>query len=124
MHEFSTAVAITENVLNSAKRARAKKILSIRLEIGGLTLLNAEQVKFWVMEGLKETIGAESKVKIENINPEILCKNCGYLGDLHFIDDPTYHLSLPLFTCPQCNSSKIEIKKGKGCVIRDIQILK
>jgi len=124
MHEFTTSQSIVNSVLNKAREEEAKKVLLVSIEIGRLTFLNPEQVEFWVKLGFEKTIASDAELHIEVIEPQISCPNCGYRGDLKVEDDPLYHIRLPSFSCPRCDSWEIKIEKGRECVIKKIEILK
>jgi len=124
MHEFSTANQIVRSVLETAKKNKAQKVLSFELEIGAFTFLGKEQLSFWIGELLKNTIAAGVKLKIQTIKPAVECTDCGYKGDIKLDYDPVYHFTLPSLKCPQCDSINIKLKKGRECLLRNIQISK
>jgi len=80
--------------------------------IGSLTLLNHEQVRFWLKELSKGTIAEGSDVEIKVQKSEILCNKCRYSGELKFRENMIDHFFLPTFACPECDSTEIEIRKG------------
>lgn len=124
MHESAIAQSIVRTVLEEAGKQDAKKVESIEVEIGELTFLGIEQVEFWVKTSLEGTIAADAEIKLEKVNAEIECDECAYQGNLNVEEDPAYHITLPRFSCPSCNSPKIRIVRGKDAVIRRIRILK
>lgn len=124
MHEASIAQSIVQTVLSEAQKQNATRIESVEVEIGELTFLGIEQLEFWVKTGFKGSIADRAEIIFNSIKGVLLCRVCEYKGDLSMGEDPTYHLTLPTFTCPKCSSSKIEIIQGKEAVIRRIKILK
>jgi hydrogenase nickel incorporation protein HypA/HybF len=121
MHEFSISSEIVKNVLETAEKNSGKKVLSVQLEIGELTLLNLEQVTFWIHELFKGSIAEGAKVKVKTIKAQIYCKECGYKGGIRSDqEDSLRHFTPP--TCPQCNSFQIKVGEGKGCILRRIQV--
>jgi hydrogenase nickel incorporation protein HypA/HybF len=123
MHELSTSEAIAELVLDEAKKRKAQKVLGIQIEIGGLSFLNPEQVKFWLELKFEETIARGAKLDIKITTPEISCPECGYSGRLEMKDDPIYHFILPSLSCPRCGSDKVMVEKGRGCTVNRIKLL-
>lgn len=99
-------------------------MLSIQLEIGELTFLNPEQLKFWILEGFKKTLAEGAKLRIRRVKPHIICNQCTFRGSLKLNSDPVYHFLLPVFACPSCGSGDISLRRGRECRIRRIQILK
>jgi hydrogenase nickel incorporation protein HypA/HybF len=123
MHEFSIADEIVKNVLETAKKNKGKKVLSIQLEIGELTHLNGEQVSFWVKELFRGSVAEGAQVKIKTIKARIHCRTCGYKGGIQSDrEDSFQHLALQ--ACPECNSFQFKIEKGQECFLRRIQVVK
>jgi hydrogenase nickel incorporation protein HypA/HybF len=123
MHEFSISSEIVRNVLDAAEKNHGRKVLSVQLEIGELTLLNIEQVTFWIHELFKGSIAEGAKVKVKTIKARIHCKDCGYKGGIRSDQKDSFrHLTPPI--CPQCNSFQIKVGKGQECILRKIQVLK
>ena len=46
MHELSMAQAIVDTVLDAAQKNEAQDVLEVTIEIGQITMLNPEQLKF------------------------------------------------------------------------------
>jgi hydrogenase nickel incorporation protein HypA/HybF len=123
LHEVSISHAIADAVLKESAKQEAKKILRVELEIGQLSLLNPDQVEFWLKLAFEKTPASEAELEIEVVKPEVLCSACGYTGTLETVDDPLYHFVLPVFKCPRCGSGEITVKRGKECRIKKIEIL-
>ena len=123
MHEFSISSEIVKTVLDTTEKSHGKKVLSIQLEIGELTHLNGEQVAFWVRELFKDSVAEGAEVKLKIIKARIHCKACGYKGGIRSDQEISFrHLALQ--TCPQCNSFQFKVEKGRGCILRRIQVSK
>jgi len=122
MHEFSMANQIVEKALNLAKEKKAKRIESIEISVGELSLLGeGEQLKFWLREILnKKKIAKDAQIKINTVKAVVKCKKCGYEGNLK-LDSKQDH-SHPVFLCPNCEDSDIDIKEGRDCVIKRVQL--
>ena len=123
MHEFSISDGIVRNVLDAVKENNGRKVLSIHLEIGELTLLNVEQVTFWIHELFKGSVAEGAKVKARTIKARIRCESCGYKGAIRS-DRGDSFTRLALLTCPQCNSFQLKVEKGRECILRKIQVVR
>jgi len=123
MHETAIAQSIVETVLKEAHSHNAAGVESIEIVIGDLTFLGIEQIEFWVNTNLEGTIAQGAKLIFKREKGELLCKNCGYSGELKIKEDPAYHFHLPFFACPECSSSDIEITKGKESIIKSIRLI-
>ena len=123
MHEFSIADEIVKNVLETAKKNRGKKVVSILLEIGELTHLNREQVTFWIKELFRDSVAEDAEVKVKMIKPRIHCKSCGYKGGMGPNQEDSFRYLISA-SCPKCNSFQINIEKGRECILRRIQVMR
>jgi len=112
-----------EAVLNAAKAHKAEEIIEINLEIGELTFLNPEQLKFAFSVLSKNTIAENAKLNIKQVKPAVKCTNCGYEGPTKY-NGPTPHiLGVPLYLkCANCGSAEVGITAGRECNIKDLKI--
>lgn len=123
MHEFSISSEIVRTVLDTAEKNNGKRVLSIQLEIGELTLLNVEQVTFWIHELFKDSVAEGAKVKVKTIRARIKCESCAYKGGMsHGGQDLFRHVIS--YSCPKCGSFQIKIEKGRECILRRIQAVR
>jgi hydrogenase nickel incorporation protein HypA/HybF len=123
MHEFSISNEIVRNVLTAAKKNSGKKVLSIQLEIGEWTLVNVEQVTFWIHELFKGSVAEGAKVKAKTVKARIQCKSCGYKGGINLDQQDSFRHFTP-YSCPQCSSFQIKVEKGRELILRRIQVEK
>ncbi len=114
------ADAIVKTVIEVAEKNDAIEVFEVTIEIGELTMLNPEQVKF-ILEVLSEnTILEGATFNIEMIPPKIKCP-CGYRGTIQAEKLDHY---TPFIECPSCGGSDFKITAGRECNIRDIKIEK
>ncbi|MHA1582944.1 MAG: hydrogenase maturation nickel metallochaperone HypA [Candidatus Baldrarchaeia archaeon] len=125
MHEFSIAQQIFNIVMKVAKENGVEKILEINLEVGQLTFLNPDQLKFALKVLSEDTIAQDAKIKIEVIQPEIRCNNCKYTGKISY-NGPEYHAIYPVMflKCPKCGSTDVKITRGRECNIKNIKAIR
>jgi len=123
MHEFSRTSQIVEAVLTEAAKQHATKIIEVEVEIGDLTFLGLEQVRFAYKVLTDKTIASNSKLTIKQIPGRGKCDGCGYDGPLSYLDDLQFHLSVPTFNCPRCGKP-LSISAGRECIIKRIRIKK
>ena len=123
MHEFSTMQAILETVLSAANVHKAERVLEINLEIGELTFLNQEQLRFAFSVLSENTIAKNANLRIKGIQPRIKCSSCDYEGPLKY-ERPEYHiLGVPLpLRCMKCGSVDVKITSGRGCSVKNVKI--
>ncbi len=123
MHEFARTSQIVEAVLSEAEKQQAAEVTEVEVEIGDLTFLGLEQVRFAYKILTDKTIAKNSKLTIKQIPGKSKCDSCGYNGPLPYLDDPQFHISIPTFNCPRCGKP-LSITAGRECVITRIRIKK
>ena len=120
MHEFSTMQEIVYTILNEAKKYNARGVSKVILEIGELTFLGEEQLKF-AFNILKEgTIMENADIVIKKVRAKIRC-NCGYEGDVEYGLKEEFHIIFPILKCPVCGG-EVEIVKGRECLIKKVEM--
>ncbi len=121
MHEFAFASDIFEIVKKTAYKYKAKKVSTVFLEIGALTLIVPELLK----ESFKiVTIGSiveEALLDIEIIPGQIRCMDCDSISNVK-ITKESQLTGLQLFQCEKCNSMNTRIIEGKKVNIKNIRI--
>jgi hydrogenase nickel incorporation protein HypA/HybF len=121
MHEFSTMQHIVEVVLSETQKHKPIKITCVNLEIGELTFLGIEQLRFAFQVLTKDSLLKNAELKIESVKPIIKCPSCNYRGDTKYEDKPHLHFMIPLLKCPLCGED-IEIVRGRECTVTSVQM--
>lgn len=109
--------------MTEATKQHAAKVIEVEVEIGDLTFLGLEQVRFAYKVLTDKTIASNSKLTITQIPGRGKCGSCGYDGPLSYLDDPQFHLAIPTFNCPRCGKP-LSISAGRECIIKRIRIEK
>ncbi len=112
MHELSAATAIVRTVVRACEGREVRTIKVIRLQIGDLTLLNPEQLRFCFEIASKETLAEGADLEIQRKPAELECRNCGATFKWKPVDDPAYHLVGPRLQC-ECGASDIRVVSGR-----------
>lgn len=120
MHEISIAGAIIDSVLDCAKKNEAKKVEEIFIEVGELTALNPDQLKFIFETITKGTVAQDAKYDIHVVKPLISCRKCSYSGNIEFFE--RLHFFLPVIKCPDCGDTDVDIIAGRECCVKKIRI--
>jgi hydrogenase nickel incorporation protein HypA/HybF len=113
MHELSAATAILRTVQQTSEGKNSRKITKIRIEIGELTLLNPEQLRFCFGIAAKGTNAEDAELEVK-VNPATIeCSSCGKRFEWSMPgEDPAYHLVSPRIGC-DCGSSDVRIASGR-----------
>lgn len=121
MHELSMADAIVKTVLDAAEKNQAEEILEVTIEIGKLTMINPEQLRFLLDVLVENTLLEGAEIVIEEIPVEIKCLSCDYTGSTNPDDSDHYVM---LVKCPECDETNLEIIAGRECNVKNIRIEK
>ncbi len=112
MHELSIAMGIVKIAEKEAKKANAKKIDLIELEIGKLSGVEIDSLDFvWPM-AVKGTLLENATKKIFNIKGVAVCLDCEHEYEIKNYYDP----------CPKCDSHFKNIIQGKELRVKALEV--
>jgi hydrogenase nickel incorporation protein HypA/HybF len=114
MHELSIAASIVESVLDFVQTHPARRVREVRVAIGELTCIEAEQLRFGYEAITKETAIEDSTLSVERSEASVSCPHCGYQGK------PKYWDQVATLQCPSC-SQAAEAVTGHECAIKGIK---
>ena len=79
MHEMSIALSIIDMVADQAGKADAKAVKELELDIGTMSGIEVDALKFSLDAACRDTLLATSKIKINVIQAVSACSNCGHI---------------------------------------------
>jgi len=123
MHEFSIACSIVDNVLAFCREQAPAQVLAVRVAIGELACVEADQLSFCYQSITKNTEIENSELEIERVDASVACSHCGYRGKPKYWEDALLYAAVPTLQCPQC-SRQVEAREGEDCAIKTIRIAK
>jgi hydrogenase nickel incorporation protein HypA/HybF len=112
MHELSLTQEMLHIALEHAEKYGAKKILSLKLKIGAMSMLDPECFRFYFDEFSKNTIASGALLDFIKSVPEIECSSCNRKSKL---DDF-------IMTCPLCNSIDVTLLSGQEILLEDMEV--
>ena len=112
MHELSIALGIVRIAENETKKANAKKVEKIELEIGTLAGIAFDSLDFVWPSAVKNTVLENAIKKINVIYGKAKCFDC----DTNFKLDTIYD------ACPNCKSYLKGIIKGKELRVKYLEV--
>jgi len=117
MHELSLADGILKTVLQAAEKEGATKIKSIKIEMGEILLVNAEQLTFCFDVISKDTIAEGAELDITYLKPRVLCNKCR--KEFEIVSDN----DLPILSmiCG-CGSNDLTVLSGREFNIKSMRI--
>ena len=112
MHELSIALGIVKIAEDETKKANAKKVDLIELEIGTLAGIEFDSLDFVWPSAVKDTVLENAKKDTIIIEAKGKCLDCDTIFDLKNVFDP----------CPKCNSFLKGIIQGKELRVKSIEV--
>lgn len=122
MHDVTAAQRIAATILQAASEQDAEKVERIDVALGAMTMIDPEQLTFWLEQVLRGTIAEGAEVDVEQLGLRVRCRDCGWEGEIEVPDDPIYHLMPFAPQCSDCGSEDIEVIGGDACVVRAIRV--
>jgi hydrogenase nickel incorporation protein HypA/HybF len=120
MHELSVASSIADSVMEFVRKQDVSEVLQVKLAIGEMSCLGAEQLKFCYKSVCKETLIEGSTLEIEQVKAEVHCPHCSYEGEPTMWNEVYQFVQVPTLQCPECGKSA-DVVEGKECTIRNIK---
>lgn len=112
MHEMTIAMSIIDIVCQKANNEKAYKINSVELEIGDLSGIMIDSLKFCFEAACKNTIANGAELNINKINAKAFCKTC----------KKEFKMESDFYPCPTCDDFNFEIVTGKELSIKSFNI--
>lgn len=112
MHEMSLMMGVMDAVMATASQAGATRVRSITLQIGVMSEVIEDALRF-SFEALSEgTVCADAALRIEAVEPSSVCLECG----ASFSHDRFHR------TCPACGSVSTKLVTGREMRIASIEV--
>ncbi|HEY5674054.1 MAG TPA: hydrogenase maturation nickel metallochaperone HypA [Malonomonas sp.] len=112
MHELGITQSIVEIVERTAQQQKAKKILSVTLEIGSLAGVVPEALEFCFEACSSGTLLEGAQLLIERVAAQGRCLDCGR----------EFPLTELLACCPDCDSAACQIIAGEELRVKEMEI--
>jgi len=112
MHEMSIALSIIDAVTAKAKEEHSDTVTIIELEVGKVSGVEVESLKFCFSAAAKNTVAEGAKLAVCEVEPVGECEECGQRFPVAF------HIA----TCTFCGSFKTNIVSGRELSIKSITI--
>ncbi|RLD21554.1 MAG: hydrogenase maturation nickel metallochaperone HypA [Bacteroidetes bacterium] len=112
MHELSIALGIVKIAEEESRKANAKVVTSIELEIGTMAGIEMDSLDFAWPVAVKDTVLENAKREIDLIPAKAKCLECQTEYDLEHTFD----------VCPSCNSYFKDIFQGKELRVKALEV--
>jgi len=110
MHEIGVLFEVVKSVERLAKENDVEKIETLVLQIGELSSMIPKYMKTLYPAAIEGTILQGSKLEIEILPANGLCKDC----------NKVFNLMENKGTCPLCGNENFELLSGKELFIKEI----
>ena len=111
MHELGVIIEVVNQVEQFSRNNAVEKIDTLVLQIGELSSMIPEYMQKLYPAAVDGTILQDSRLEIEIIPGNGLCKSC----------QQVFNLLKGKGTCPKCGGKDFELLSGKEFYIKEIQ---
>jgi hydrogenase nickel incorporation protein HypA/HybF len=112
MHELSIALGIVKIAEEESRKAEAKKVTAIELEIGSMAGIELDALEFAWPVAVKDTVLQGATRQIDWIDARAYCAECQH----EFAVENSFD------TCPKCKSYFKDIYKGKELRVKSLEV--
>jgi hydrogenase nickel incorporation protein HypA/HybF len=112
MHEMAIAESVLQIVEDTARRNGAARVSAVRLEIGCLSHVEPEALRFSFDVVTRQSIADGARLEIVATNGTAWCMRCSDAVALARLGDP----------CPRCGSYQLQVTGGDEMRVKDIEI--
>jgi len=112
MHELSIVANLFEILEEKAKEQKAKKIVTVKLQVGALSGVVPEFLETAFNIYKKETIADKARLEIEEIPLKIQCQKCHE----EMVKDDF------IFICSKCGSRELNTLSGTELLLEKIEM--
>jgi hydrogenase nickel incorporation protein HypA/HybF len=112
MHEQSIVQSLLGLALENARKANARKILSINLVVGDYTGVEQDAVNFYFGFLSKDTMAAGAEIHYTRVAGQLRCRDCDIL----------FPIQKRNYRCPECEGRRVEIVGGRELYIESMQV--
>ncbi len=112
MHEMALAESMLQIVEETARSNGASRVASIRLELGALSHVDRDALRFCFDAVTRDGPAAGARLDIVTTPGEAWCMPCGARVPLAALGDP----------CPRCGGYQLQVVDGEQMQLKEIEI--
>jgi len=112
MHELSIVLGVIDIATQEARKAKARTVDEIQLEIGSLAGVEISALDFAWDQAIKGTVLEEARKKINHIEAKSRCGQCDHVFRVDNYFEP----------CPLCNESYNELIQGRELRVKSLKV--
>ena len=112
MHEMSLCEGVLQVILEHADSQGFCKVKTVWLEIGGLSGVEKEAMRFCFDAVMRDTLAEGAKLEIIDVPGKAWCMQCG----------KTVQVSQRFDHCPDCESYQLQVTGGDEMRIKELEV--
>lgn len=112
MHELSLAESVREIIEAAARDQGFKRVRTVRLEIGQLSCVEQEAMRFCFDAAMQDSIAAAARLEIVETPGQGECAQCGGVAQIATRYEP----------CPQCGSDAMRVVAGDAMRVIELEV--
>ncbi|MCJ7516683.1 MAG: hydrogenase maturation nickel metallochaperone HypA [Methanomassiliicoccales archaeon] len=122
MHEVSVMSGVVDAILSEMEKYEIVRVEEVVLVVGDLTFLGHEQLRFAFEVLTKGTLLEGSELKIETEEVRAACLSCSFEGKVEYVEDGSFHSSVPILLCPSCGG-RVDVVEGGTCRVVSVKVV-
>ena len=112
MHEMSLTEGVLRVLEDQAKTHHFSRVKTLWLEIGELSSVDPEALRFCFEAISAGTLAADARMEIIRLPGQALCMDCG----------KQVHLIERYASCPECGGEKLQVCGGDEMRIKELEV--
>lgn len=113
MHEISLLESVLETLEDQARERNFTQVKQISLEIGALSCVSADALRFGFEVVMKNTLAENAELVIIEMTGQGKCSHCGKIVELETLHDP----------CSQCGTFGVTVTAGEQMRIKELKVI-
>lgn len=112
MHEMSLAEGVLQIVEDTARASAAAHVRSVLLEIGALSHVEVEALRFCFDAVTRGTVADGARLEVRAVSGQAWCMPCGTTVPLARLGE----------ACPHCGSYQLQVTAGDEMKVKEIEV--
>lgn len=112
MHELSIVESLLTVVLENAEKARAARVLTIRVVVGDLSGVVDDYMSLYFNFLSEKTIAAGARIEFTHRPARLRCRACNAVFSPEKLD----------FHCPDCDGQQVDVIGGRELYVDSLEV--
>jgi len=113
MHELSLAESVINIIEDAAAKQHFGQVRAIRLEIGSLSGVESEALRFCFDAVARDTVAQDARLEIIEVCGTGHCARCGTTSPVHTMFD----------SCPTCGEIALQVSGGTEMRVKELEVV-